>query len=170
MDRYARLRMLPCCRQMSAVAIISEGRSDLFHTLRGSGRGKVRAGASSQGNSDPTRRGRWDEHGGCLRHALRSVVPAPPGVVMLAPVEVPRKASRAQIERPHQCGGNSADLVVSQGEVCRILLPRTQVNRAWTFLRASPLHGVDQLLRLGQELIKPSNATLAKPITKLLIP
>jgi len=36
---------------------------------------------------------------------------------MLAPVEVPRNASRAQIERPHQSGGNSADLVVSQSEL-----------------------------------------------------
>jgi hypothetical protein len=44
-------------------------------------------------------------------------------------VEVPRNASRVQIERPHQSGGNSADLVVSQGELRRIHLPRTSVNR-----------------------------------------
>ena len=49
---------------------------------------------------------------------------------MLAPVEVPRNASRAQIERPHQTGGNSADLIVSQGEVRRILLPRTPLNKS----------------------------------------
>ncbi len=34
---------------------------------------------------------------GCNR-ALRSVVPAPPGVVMVAPPEVPRNAEGAQIE------------------------------------------------------------------------
>src|SRR5215217_8566961 len=33
MDRYARLRMLLCRKQMSASAIISEGRSDPSHTL-----------------------------------------------------------------------------------------------------------------------------------------
>jgi hypothetical protein len=59
MDSYARSRMLPWRKQMSAFAIISEGRSDPSHTLfRGSGRGKARAGASSQGNSHPTRRSR----------------------------------------------------------------------------------------------------------------
>src|SRR5215218_2735626 len=42
MDRYARLRMLPCRKQMFVAAIIVEGRSDSSHTLRGSGRGKAK--------------------------------------------------------------------------------------------------------------------------------
>jgi hypothetical protein len=42
MDRYARLRMLPCRRHLSAAAIISEGPSDPSHTLRVSGRGKAK--------------------------------------------------------------------------------------------------------------------------------
>jgi hypothetical protein len=53
----------------------------------------------------------------------------PTRVVVVAPVEAPRNASRAQIERPHQSGGNSADLVVSQGELRRIHLPRSSVNK-----------------------------------------
>src|SRR5215212_1916762 len=36
------------------------------------------------------------------------VVPAPPGVVMVAPLEVPRNAERAQSERPRQRAGDSA--------------------------------------------------------------
>ena len=47
---------------------------------------------------------------------------------MLAPAEVPRNASSAQIERPHQSGGNSANLVVSQVELRRIHLSRSWVN------------------------------------------
>jgi hypothetical protein len=39
MDRYARLRMLPCCKQILVVAVIPEGRAILAHTLRGSGGG-----------------------------------------------------------------------------------------------------------------------------------
>src|SRR5215211_7409092 len=43
MDRYARLRMLPCHKQIFVVAVISEGRSDPSHTLlRGSGRAKAK--------------------------------------------------------------------------------------------------------------------------------
>src|SRR5918997_4214180 len=40
------------------------------------------------------------------------------------------------------------------GELPRIPLPRTSVNRSWTLLRACPLHGVKHLLRLGQELVE----------------
>src|SRR5215218_1285908 len=39
-------------------------------------------------------------------------------------------------------------------ELRRIHLPRIPVNRVWALLRASPLHGVDDLLRLGRELIE----------------
>src|SRR5215203_2363049 len=110
MDRYARLRMLLWRKQMSASAIYPKDGA-ILPTLLGDRDGAKRgAGDSSQGNCDPTRRSRCDEHRGCLRHALRSVVPAPPGVVMVALV------------------GNSADLVVSQGELRRIPLPRTRVN------------------------------------------
>src|ERR671917_1162089 len=41
-----------------------------------------------------------------------------------------------------------------KGEVRRISIPRTPVNRSWTLLRACPLHGVKHLLRLGQEIIE----------------
>jgi hypothetical protein len=39
-------------------------------------------------------------------------------------------------------------------EVRRILIPRTPVNNPWMLLQASPLHGVEYLLRLGQEIIE----------------
>src|SRR5829696_4102166 len=119
MDRYARLRMLLWRKQMSASAIYPKDGA-ILPTLLGDRDGAKRgAGASSQGNCDPTRRSRCDEHRGCLRHALRSVVPAPPGVVMVALV------------------GNSADLVVSQGELRRIPLPRTWVNKLSAAVRGS---------------------------------
>src|SRR5829696_3909168 len=71
MDRYARLRMLLWRKQMSASAIYPKDEA-ILPTLLGDRDGaKRRAGASSQGNSDPTRRNRCDEHGGCLWHALR---------------------------------------------------------------------------------------------------
>jgi hypothetical protein len=75
----------------------------------------------------------------------------PPRVVVVAAVEVPRNASRAQIERPHQSGGDSADLVVSQGEVRRIYLPRTPVNKGEKRGRSTNsdigLHNFNELLR-----------------------
>src|SRR5215212_7925910 len=40
------------------------------------------------------------------------------------------------------------------GEVRRTHLPRTWVNRPWALLRASPLHAVENLLRLRHEIIK----------------
>src|SRR5215212_8518129 len=43
MDRYAPSRMLSCHKQMSVAAVISEGRSDPSHALRGSGRGKAKS-------------------------------------------------------------------------------------------------------------------------------
>src|SRR5215212_11527968 len=41
-----------------------------------------------------------------------------------------------------------------QYEVRRIILPRRWVSKLWTLLRASPLHTVHQLLRLGGDLIE----------------
>jgi hypothetical protein len=39
-------------------------------------------------------------------------------------------------------------------ELPRIPIPRTPVNNPWVLLQASPLHGVEYLLRLGQEIIE----------------
>jgi hypothetical protein len=46
-----------------------------------------------------------------------------------------------------------------KGEVRRILIPRNRVNRLWALLRASPLHGVDHLLRLGRKLFELGSRT-----------
>src|SRR5215204_2960327 len=46
-----------------------------------------------------------------------------------------------------------------KGEVRRISILGTSVNRVWALLRACPLHGVDHLLRLGRELFELASRT-----------
>jgi hypothetical protein len=55
---------------------------------------KRRAGAVLAGNSDPMIEAGATSTGSLTTHV--SVVPAPPGVYMVAPPEVPRNAQRAQ--------------------------------------------------------------------------
>jgi hypothetical protein len=42
----------------------------------------------------------------------------------------------------------------------RTPLLRTSVNRLWALLRACPLHAVEHLLRLGQELLEVEGGRL----------
>jgi hypothetical protein len=60
-------------------------------------RGKARAGARFVGELRPYERSRCDEHGELCHRAIRGV-PATTGIVMVAPLEVPRNAEGAQSE------------------------------------------------------------------------
>jgi hypothetical protein len=61
---------------------------------------KRRAGAVCGGDLRPSDRSRWGRARVGFRNAIRSLVPAPPGVVILAPPEVPRNAEGGAKLRP----------------------------------------------------------------------
>jgi hypothetical protein len=71
--------------------------------------------------------------------------------------ELPRRRNSGSPTSENPMYANFSEL--RYGEVRRIRIPRTPVNRLWALLRVSPLHAVNHLLRFGRKLIEDASQT-----------
>ena len=109
--------------------------------LRASGRRKAKGQSEGSKPSSwklrPYERSRCDEHGGCLWHALRTVVPAPPGVVMVAPPEVPRNAEGGAKRRPRCRRTEVGNNATNNTSIIKARRPR-RIPRPWQARTGQP--------------------------------
>jgi hypothetical protein len=90
--------------------------------------------------------------------AVRSVVPAPPGIAMVAPPTVPRNAEGAQSERPRCLTRGGEDNAANNTRIIKAgVLHLASLQRGSLILRESCYNVVTRPSTVGNDLVVPDS-------------